>query len=465
MTSRHYSPRSVTIVATELTWMVASLALVISLDIARQRGGLPVERIVLQSAVAALLYVAGFYYADAYNFADSQMRREVVTRVLRAFSLLSVAFGLIFLCTTWLEFHPTLALIHLAVTTVFAIVLRTHIDAVLARYGVLTRIVIVGTGPEARGLVEQMFHKRQYGQDVACLVTTADVSSSMEFRANPGGRTLPVIMAASLVPYVKQHRITRILVATADLGSALPVDALLHCKAEGYQVEDGHTFYERLMGRISIADLSPQWLIFSDGFTRSASARAIKRTVDVVAATCLLVLTAPLCALVALAIKLEDRGPVLYQQARVGQGGAIFTLRKFRSMGVNAEADTGPKWAEYDDPRVTRVGRWIRALRIDEIPQAWNALRGDMSFVGPRPERPEFVATLCQQIPFYKYRHAVRPGITGWAQVHLPYAATVDDSREKLEHDLYYLKNFSLLMDLYILFRTGKIILFGWGSR
>jgi exopolysaccharide biosynthesis polyprenyl glycosylphosphotransferase len=187
--------------------------------------------------------------------------------------------------------------------------------------------------------------------------------------------------------------------------------------------------------------------------------------IDVLAASALLIANAPLCAIVALLIKLEDGGPVLFRQTRTGLNGVPFDLFKFRSMRVDAEVATGPKWAENDDPRVTRVGRWIRKLRIDEIPQAWNVLRGDMSFVGPRPERPEFVAKLRTLIPYYDQRHSVQPGITGWAQVNFPYGATVEESRQKLEYDLYYLKNFSVLMDAFIMLRTIKIVFFKWGSR
>jgi lipopolysaccharide/colanic/teichoic acid biosynthesis glycosyltransferase len=201
------------------------------------------------------------------------------------------------------------------------------------------------------------------------------------------------------------------------------------------------------------------------GPRRSGAALPSKRAVDLAAATGVLVLTAPLSLLVAMLIKLDDGGPVLFRQVRVGQHGLPFVLRKFRSMKVDAEAETGPVWAQADDPRVTRIGRWIRILRIDEIPQAWNVLRGDMSFVGPRPERPEFVATLRSEIPFYDQRHNVRPGITGWAQVNHPYAATVQDARRKLEYDLDYLRSFSISKDLLIMLRTIRIILFGWGSR
>ena len=206
---------------------------------------------------------------------------------------------------------------------------------------------------------------------------------------------------------------------------------------------------------------SPESLALADVPTSRTGPDGLKRGIDLIAATVLLVTTAPLSVLVALLIKLEDRGPVLFRQARVGRNGHVFTLRKFRSMAVNAEAHTGPVWAMRDDPRVTRVGRWMRPLGIDEIPQAWNVLRGEMSLVGPRPERPEFCATLETEIPLYPQRHLVRPGITGWAQVNLPYAATVDDARQKLDCDLYYLRNRSLGLDLKIMLMTLRRAVFG----
>jgi len=219
-----------------------------------------------------------------------------------------------------------------------------------------------------------------------------------------------------------------------------------------------------MLGRISAADLAWESRLPKEADGRYG-ARVLKRAVDVLAAICLLVLSAPLCALVALAIKLEDGGPVLSRQTRVGRGGALFTLRKLRSMRPDAEAESGPQCAAVDDLRVTRIGRWVRALRIDEIPQAWNVLVGEMSFVGPRPERPEFVATLRTTIPHYDYRHNVRPGITGWAQVNQPYTASVEYPGTKQQYDLYYLEHISVWLDCLILLRTVKIILLGWGSR
>ncbi len=466
MSNRHYSPRSVSIVVTEMTWLFVSLAVLVGLDLTLQYSDVYPDEFVAQVGFAAVLYLSAFYYADLYNFSELRLRREIVAAGVRAFSTLALLFGVIFLFTQWFEIHSWTVLVHLILTTAFIIVVRTRIDGVLTRYGVFTRTAIVGTGPEARALAVEILKRPENGHQLAWFVSTDAQPDTIEVRTpNPGVSTIPVIPAATLLQRAREARIKQILVATADLGVTLPVHELLRCKAEGFPVEDGHTFYERLLGRILTDRLRPEWLIFSGGFVRSAGARIGKRIVDLVAATCLLAVTLPLCLLVALAIKLEDRGPALFGQVRVGLEGKLFKLWKFRSMRVDAEARTGATWAGANDPRITRAGRWIRHLRIDEIPQVWNVLRGDMSFVGPRPERPEFVAMLRREIPYYDYRSTVRPGITGWAQVNLPYTATVDDSREKLEYDLYYLKHFSVLMDLFILFRTVKIILFGWGSR
>ena len=466
MTTRHYSPRSVAIVATELTWIPVTLAGAIALDLARRHVVLLPHQLVEQVAAVTLLYVAAFYYCNLYDFSGAQLRRELVTAALLAFSVLAVIFGTLFLWTEWFQFCSATMVAHWVLTAAFMLVLRTRIGALLSHFGIVTKIAIFGTGPRARQLAEEILSRRESGHEVCCFVGGRGAAGALELgKPNPGTVRVPVIPSSALLEFACQQRLKRILVATTDLGDALPVDDLLRCKTEGYEVEDGHTFYERLLGRILVADLSPQWLIFSDGFARPARARAVKRVMDVIGATALLIVNVPLFALLALAIKLEDGGPVLFRQTRTGRDGTPFDLYKFRSMRVDAEVETGPKWAEHGDPRVTRIGRWIRWLRIDEIPQAWNVLRGDMSFVGPRPERPEFVATLRTLIPYYDQRHAVQPGITGWAQVNFPYGATVEDARQKLEYDLYYLKNFSLLMDAVIMLRTLKTVFFGLGSR
>ena len=255
------------------------------------------------------------------------------------------------------------------------------------------------------------------------------------------------------------------LVALADMRRSFPAEDLLECRLRGIGVEDWLTFYEKQTGKILVTNLRPSWLIFSDGFVKTQLTRALKRSVDLVLSVIGLALSLPLMALTALAIKIDSRGPVLFRQERVGQNGRIFVLNKFRSMRADAEDTSGPVWAIPGDPRITRVGKWLRRTRLDELPQFLNVLVGDMSFIGPRPERPEFVRLLQRRLPFYPGRHSLRPGITGWAQVRHQYAASIEDSLEKLQYDLYYVKNLSPLLDLLILLSSVQVILFGRGAR
>src|SRR5688572_27341605 len=232
----------------------------------------------------------------------------------------------------------------------------------------------------------------------------------------------------------------------------------------GVRVEDATTTYERITGKILIDDLRPSWLIFSDGFRVSRLTRWMKRAIDLTLAAALGIAAFPAMVLTAVAIALESGLPVLYCQERVGENGRTFTLCKFRSMRKDAEPAGKPVWAKDGDDRITRVGRFIRKTRLDELPQLWNVVRGDMSFVGPRPERPFFVAELAKEIPFYQQRHAVKPGITGWAQVKYRYGASIEDATEKLRYDLYYIKHLSIFFDLTIVFDTVKVVLFRKGA-
>ena len=254
-----------------------------------------------------------------------------------------------------------------------------------------------------------------------------------------------------------------IVVAQMNRRGNFPAKALIDCRMRGIQVEDWPTFYEKETGKILVTDLRPSWLIFSDGFVKTSRTEIIKRLLDLGLSLVGLVLALPIMAAVAFIIKLESRGSVLFRQARLGQNGRVFILNKFRSMREDAEKDTGPVWAQDRDPRITRVGSFLRRTRLDELPQLFNVLLGDMSFIGPRPERPEFVYALQKQIPFYMERLSVKPGITGWAQVRYRYGATVEDAIEKLQYDLYYIKNLSLFLDLVILIATIQVVLFARG--
>jgi len=240
---------------------------------------------------------------------------------------------------------------------------------------------------------------------------------------------------------------------------------LLECKLQGISIVDLPTFFERETGYVQLNSLSASWMIFSEGFSKTGFRRLLKRAFDICVSCAMLVATLPIILLAALAIWRESGRPILYRQTRVGEAGKVFEILKFRSMRIDAEKDGIARWAQKDDDRITRVGKFVRLTRIDELPQLLNVLRGDMSFVGPRPERPPFVHDLSRKVPFYGSRHSVRPGITGWAQVRYPYGASLDDAVQKLQFDLYYVKNHSLFLDLVILLQTAHVVLFGKGAR
>ena len=270
----------------------------------------------------------------------------------------------------------------------------------------------------------------------------------------------------SLVEMVAGCAVDEVVLAPDERRGALPIGSLIEVKLAGTRVSDLTDFIERETGRVDIQVLNPSWIIFGEGFVASHRISVIiKRLFDLLASGLLLAITAPALLITAIAIKLTSRGPVLYRQERVGLGGVPFNVLKFRSMRTDAEAQGAPQWATKRDPRVTSVGRLIRATRIDEIPQIFNVFRGEMSFVGPRPERPFFVDQLTRQIPFFAERHAVKPGITGWAQINYPYGASVEDARAKLEYDLYYVKNYSIFLDLMILIQTVRVVLWQDGVR
>ena len=264
---------------------------------------------------------------------------------------------------------------------------------------------------------------------------------------------------------IREHGVHRVIVAMSDRRGTLPVMEMLQLRLSGIKIEEATSWLEKISGRIELDNLYPSWLIFAEGFRFSAGFLLLRRILAVIAAGVLLLIVLPILPFVILAIKLDSRGPVLYRQKRVGLAGKVFHCYKFRTMRQDAEADTGATWALDDDPRITKVGKFLRTTRLDELPQLWCVLKGDMSFVGPRPERPEFVEMLAKEIPFYTVRNAVRPGITGWAQVRYKYGNTIADAKEKLQYDLYYIKNMSPGLDMMIMFQTIKIVLIGRGAQ
>jgi sugar transferase (PEP-CTERM system associated) len=321
------------------------------------------------------------------------------------------------------------------------------------------RVLIVGTGKTARVLAQQIGTQQDFAYRLVGFV--ADGGNGPVYV-----RQHDILGAAGDIDRILGTRhVDRIVVGLSDRRGRLPIQALLRAKMSGVRVEDATTTYERLTGKILIDDLKPSWLIFSDGFRASRLTRFVKRMLDLSFSIILAICTAPLMVLTAIGIKLDSAGPALYSQERVGENGRVFKIYKFRSMRTDAEVAGKPVWARDKDDRITRVGRFIRKTRLDELPQLWNVMRGDMSFVGPRPERPFFVEQLAREIPFYLQRHAVKPGLTGWAQVKYQYGSSIEDAMEKLRYDLYYIKHLSVFFDLTIVLDTVKVILFGKGAK
>ena len=284
-----------------------------------------------------------------------------------------------------------------------------------------------------------------------------------------GAQVVEEAIARTAIHNLKRHvenlGVSEVVLALEERRNALPLKDLLRIKTAGVHVNDFSSFLERETGRVDLDTVNPSWLIFSDGFSSGRALSGVaKRLFDITASLLLLILSAPFIVFGALAVKLDSKGPALYRQTRVGLFGQTFEVIKLRSMRTDAEID-GAQWAAKDDPRVTRIGKFLRKTRIDELPQTWSVLKGEMSFVGPRPERPEFVADLEDKLSYYAERHMVKPGITGWAQVNYPYGASIEDSRHKLEYDLYYVKNYTPFLDLLILLQTLRVVLWNEGAR
>jgi sugar transferase (PEP-CTERM system associated) len=320
------------------------------------------------------------------------------------------------------------------------------------------RVLVIGNGSGAAKIAHLAQRDRTH-EVVGCI----DCEASADRRA-PLPRLLPAA-GESLCAVAEKYSVDHIVIAVKDRrGGGLPVQDLLECRLHGVRVSDLSTFFEREHRQVLLESLTPSWMVFGEGFRQSLTRAIVKRVFDIAASLVLLLATFPVMLIAAVCIICETGRPVLYRQERVGQSGRSFTIYKFRSMSTGAESDGKPRWAGANDDRTTRVGRFMRKTRIDELPQVFNVLKGEMTFVGPRPERPYFVDKLREQIPYYALRHSVKPGITGWAQVRYSYGASVEDAIEKLQYDLYYVKNHTLFLDLVILAATVEVVLWGGGS-
>jgi sugar transferase (PEP-CTERM system associated) len=345
------------------------------------------------------------------------------------------------------------SLMGLIILTLALLAWRTAYGWLVQQPYLQERVYVLGTGERALRLVNGLRQHAELGINV------------IAWSGNLEGALTREAVASHLAELARENKVHRVIVAMPDRRGTIPVEELLQLRLHGVKVEEAASWLEKISGRIDVEQLYPSWLIFQEGFRSGASFVLLRRLLSILVAFVLLLLVLPIIPFLVLAIKLDSRGPVLYRQKRVGCGGTTFHCYKFRTMRADAEADTGPTWADDGDPRITRVGKFLRASRLDEIPQLWCVLKGDMAFVGPRPERPEFVDWLSKEIPYYVVRHIVRPGITGWAQVRYKYGNTVEDAKEKLQYDLFYIKNASLGLDLLVMFQTIKTVLLGRGAQ
>ncbi len=425
-----------------------------------KRDILTYDLIFYKAFLIAFICQLSFYYNDLYAIRLANQPREWSIKFIQSLATAAILLALVYYLFPSLIIGRGIFLITLALLPLAVIGWRLSYDR-LSRMGPLRdRVVIIGSGPLARKIGSEILNHHRASYEIIGFVDE-DPKKIGESVVNP--RVIGDYAALSSI--ASQHQIDQVIVALPDRRGKLPVDSLLECKFQGTQIHDGVNFYERLVGKIVVEDLKPSWFIFSSGFNQFRLTRITKRFLDIAIASLALLASLPLFLIVAILVRISSPGPVFFRQERVGENDNVFTLLKFRSMRLDAEAETGPVWARHRDDRTTAVGRFLRKSRMDELPQLINVLKGDMSFVGPRPERPFFVEQLHKEIPYYSLRHTVKPGITGWAQINYSYGATREDALEKLQYDLFYIKHLSLWLDLVISFETIKVVLLGRGSR
>lgn len=414
----------------------------------------------MKAAVACFFCMAAFYLFDLYDFLVMHDRRELVLRLIQALGLAWIGLAFAFYVYPDLMLGRGISLIALPLALALMVLWRVLIHWFLGHPDFGERILIVGSGNLAVEVAREVLDRPDAGYRIVGFVgTDADLLGKSLINPRVIG------MTEQLDEIVAKENIDRIVVAMGERRGQLPTNKLLQLSLTGQvNIEEGASFYERLTGRVSLSMLRPSWLIFTSRGRRAKLAEFSRNIVHQLVALVATIISLPIVLVTAVLIKLDSRGPVFYRQERVGKNGRTFVLIKFRSMKVNAEQD-GPVWASKGDARTTRVGRIIRKIRVDEIPQFWNILKGEMSFVGPRPERPHFVSQLAEEIPFYEQRHLIAPGLTGWAQIKYPYGASIEDARQKLQYELFYIKNQGLILDAIIMFETIKIILFGRGAQ
>jgi sugar transferase (PEP-CTERM system associated) len=420
------------------------------------------RNLILKTVLIASVCQLCLYYNDLYDLNVTNTYQELIIRLMQALGASAIFLALVYFMFPICIIGRGIFIVSICFVVAFIVVWRIAYTHVLNNGLFNKRIILLGSGDLAKNIAKEIIENRDCGYQVAAMVNGNEtgVVSMIDVSANICRNGYE-----GLCKNAKALDIDKIVVAIEERRSGFPIRQLLNCRVDGIEVIEGISFYEMLTGKLIVEKINPSWLIFSDGFKKFWMRKVLKRTGDLILSVLMLVFLAPVLITVAILIKIDSKGPVFFSQERVGENRKPYMVHKFRSMVQDAEKTSGPVWAQADDCRVTRVGHFIRKWRIDEFPQLFNVIKGEMSFVGPRPEREFFVRELEEAIPYYAERFSVKPGVTGWAQVSYPYGASVEDAKEKLNYDLFYIKNMSIFMDLMVVMRTVKTVLFGEGAR
>jgi sugar transferase (PEP-CTERM system associated) len=456
---KHYIPHAVIllglfdiallVIAGETAWRLRATQ--IDMD-----AGSLADRLWPHAGFAAMM-IAAMISVGVYGADSLRSMRFATARLLVAISLGIIALSFVDFLIAQQNFWRSTLAYAMALSIVLLVLNRLIVGGILGASAFRRRVLVLGAGARAQRLRE-LGDKVESGFVIVGYVAMSEREPVVE-------EAIARTAIHNLTRFVENLGVSEVVLALEERRNSLPLKDLLRIKTAGVHVNDFSSFIERETGRVDLDTVNPSWLIFSDGFSSGRAVSSVaKRCFDIAASALLLLFTLPVIVLFALVVKLDSRGPAFFRQTRVGLFGQNFDVIKLRSMRTDAEA-AGAQWASKDDPRVTRIGKFIRKVRIDELPQAWSVLKGEMSFVGPRPERPEFVSGLEEELPFYAERHMVKPGITGWAQVNYPYGASIEDSRHKLEYDLYYAKNYTPFLDLLIILQTLRVVLWHEGAR
>ncbi len=441
-------------------WIVVFLAFTLSVIARAGRDAdlvLADEHGIYKVALVAGVYLLCMYYLDLYDTKVLAHRHEVLTRILQVLGLGTIVLAVVYYSFPGVQLGRGTFLLGLFFAMPCLVLWREVFPRLVRSLHMEEKSVLIGSGSLARALWNEVATRPEFGIDLAGCVDTADQESFTG---------VPYLGSMEELPHVvDRNAISRVIVALADRRGRLPLQELLALKARGVIVQDGADLYESMTGKIQLESLRPGWLLFSSGFRVSGRLLFCKRATSFILSLAALVVTVPLFVVLAIAIRLESKGPAIFRQKRVGKDGKLFNLYKFRTMVEGADSNGKSRPAEDDDERCTRLGKWLRRTRLDELPQLYNILRGDMDFVGPRPFVPDQEEECARQIPFYEQRWMIKPGATGWAQINYGYCATLEDNIQKTAYDLYYLKHISVGLDLLIIFQTVKTLLLGRGGR